>query len=550
MKHTLYILFASAFFALSASARELYIYNFGRLAQQTPAEQVEQIKSHGYGGLVVSVEGSRVPLLDGYIEAAEEAEGENNILAAFTRYKFEEPEVERARWRYVLEKIAGRGIDLWYIIGKPKDSATDEQVEQILAEVADAAKELGVNVVLYPHSKCYIESAEEGLPFVQRLNRPNLGLAVHLYHEIRAGNGDRIEEVVQNVAPYIRAVTLAGTEPEADFTTPLSMDMSTIQLLDQGSYDLGRFVRAIESSGYRGPYTLMNFTFKEDPADYLDRCLAFWRNKLDPDLEAFDAPDQAVWHAPSKTWFVSNLGGGISLARDGYGWIARLDADGKVLSPRWLDGFDAPSGMIATPDTLYVCDRDGLAEVDIASASIRKMHLIQGGLFINDVALAANGDLFVSDFSANRIYRIPQGGTPEIFLEDGRLDTPDGLLIIDNNLIVGTWGPIIEPASFKTSRPGTMLSIDLKTKEITPYNNSGSVGNMEGLTRANGAIYATDWMRGALIRETATGWEDVLTGLKNPTDPGYAPELGIVAVPEHTGNRVLFLQVGQEAPLD
>ena len=39
---------------------------------------------------------------------------------------------------------------------------------------------------------------------------------------------------------------------------------------------------------------------------------------------AYDAPDQAVWHAPSKTWFVSNLGGGISLERDNYGKLIFL----------------------------------------------------------------------------------------------------------------------------------------------------------------------------------------------------------------------------------
>jgi sugar phosphate isomerase/epimerase len=528
--------------ASGGADRPLYVYNFGRLTEHTPEEQVALIGDLGYAGFALSGEGTRAPMLDGYLRAVEG--GKLRIFAVFVRYNFKEPEVDRAHWQEVLEKIAGKGIDLWFIFGRPVDGVTDDEVERVLGEVADAAQTLGVNVVLYPHSKCYITSAEEGLPFVQRLARPNLGLAVHLYHEMRAGNGDRIEEVVQHVAPYIRAVTLAGTDATVDFSTPLAMDKSTIKPLDQGSYDLRRFVRALDAVDYRGPVGLMNFKIEDEPADYLKRSIAEW-HKLHPDSdrEAFDAPDQIVWHAPSKTWFVSNLGGGISLARDGYGWITRLDAKGEVLSARWLDGFDAPSGMVATDDTLYVCDRDGLAEVDIASASVRKMHIIKNGLFINDVARATNGDLFISDFSANRIYRIPPGGEPEVFIDDPQLDTPDGLLIVENHLIVGTWGPITNTATFETSQPGTMLAIDLNTKEIRPYKGGGEVGNMEGLTRANGVIYATDWMRGALIRETATGWEDVLKGLKNPTDPGYAPELGVVAVPEHTGNRILFLLV-------
>ena len=48
---------------------------------------------------------------------------------------------------------------------------------------------------------------------------------------------------------------------------------------------------------------------------------------------AFDAPDQAVWHAPTKTWFVSNLGGGISLEKDNYGWITQVDQSGNIIHP-------------------------------------------------------------------------------------------------------------------------------------------------------------------------------------------------------------------------
>jgi sugar phosphate isomerase/epimerase/sugar lactone lactonase YvrE len=528
----------------SESLRPLYVYNFGRLTERTPAEQIALLDQLGYVGITLSGEASKISMLDDYLQAVEDSDGSVRIASIFVRYNFKDPAADRALWQGVLDRIAGKGIDLWFIFGRRIDGITDADVEQALADVADAAAEQGVNVVLYPHSKCYIESAEEALPYVQRLARPNLGLAVHLYHESRAGNLDRVEDVLRTVAPYLKAVTLAGTDAVVDFSTPLAMDQSTIQPLDQGDYDLARFVHALDAIDYRGPVGLMNFKIEEEPADYLNRSIEIWSElNLVKDLTAFDAPDQAVWHAPSRTWFVSNLGGGISLKRDGYGWITRLDASGAVLTARWLEGFDAPSGMVTTDETLYVCDRDGLIEVDIASGSVRKKHLLPEGKFINDVARASNGDLYVSDFSANRIYQISKGGKPEVFIDDPRLDTPDGLLMVGNNLIVATWGPITNSATFETSRLGTMLSVDLNTKKIRPYKGEGEIGNLEGLTHVDGTIYVTDWMRGALMRETATGWEDVLTGLKNPTDPGYAPELGIIAVPEHTGNRVLFLRV-------
>ena len=54
------------------------------------------------------------------------------------------------------------------------------------------------------------------------------------------------------------------------------------------------------------------------------------------------------------------------------------------------------------------CDRDGVHQIDIAQRKISAFYPIPDGEFINDIALAENGDLYVSDFFANRIYRLPQ----------------------------------------------------------------------------------------------------------------------------------------------
>ena len=125
--------------------------------------------------------------------------------------------------------------------------------------------------------------------------------------------------------------------------------------------------------------------------------------------EAYDAPDQVIWHAPSKTWFVSNLGGGISLAEDGDGWITRTDAKGNIIDPHWIgkkEGMHAPSGMTITDKFLYVVDRDGVYEIDIENQNITTFFPIPTGEFLNDIVRSSNGDLYVSDFFGNRIYKI------------------------------------------------------------------------------------------------------------------------------------------------
>jgi hypothetical protein len=259
----------------------------------------------------------------------------------------------------------------------------------------------------------------------------------------------------------------------------------------------------------------------------------------------YDAPDQAVWDSSSRSWYVSNLGGGISLDRDGYGWIVKLDETGEVIDPRWVENLDAPSGMVIAGKLLYLVDRDGLYEIDIATAKIKHLYKVAEPLFLNDVALGPDGELYMSDFSAQRIYRIdPKSKDVEIFIESEDLDTPDGLYVDGNKLIVASWGPIVDPATFATSRRGAVLSVDLKTKKIKSYLKKGlGVGNLEGIAKVGDDYYITDWMSGYLLRVGKTGFEVVLSGLKNPTDPNYAEELGVLAIPEHGTNRVLFINL-------
>ncbi len=270
-------------------------------------------------------------------------------------------------------------------------------------------------------------------------------------------------------------------------------------------------------------------------------------NGAQPNDNTYDAPDQVIWHAPSKTWFVSNLGGGVSLAKDSYGWISRTDEKGNVISPFWIgkkEGMHAPSGMAITDEFLYVVDRDGVYEIDIVHQKISAFYSIPDGKFLNDIARASNGDLYVSDFFGNKIYIIPvETKKPEVWLESNRLEAPDGLYMEQNSLIVASWGVLSEPGTFNTSKLGDLLQIDLKTKKISPL--IKQVGNLEGIAKAGRNYYITDWASGKLLKVNPVEKTvvDFISGLRNPTDPYYSKELQILAVPQHGTNQVLFINI-------
>ncbi len=256
----------------------LAAYNFGSLGKLSPETQIDLLAKIGYKGIILSCETKAdFQNLDMYLEKAEKIK-DFKIEAVFERYNFNDSTERKERWRRVADKLVGKGTQLWIIFGQKVDGINDEFIESKLREIVNYSTTKGVQVVLYPHSKCYIASAEEALPFIEKINHPNLKLAVHLCHEIRAGNGSRMDQVFDRVKDRIGAVTLAGSDSVADFSTPKRMDSSTIKPLGQGNYHLERFIGPLVKSGYKGPVGFINFKIEEEPENYLDDSMKIWKN--------------------------------------------------------------------------------------------------------------------------------------------------------------------------------------------------------------------------------------------------------------------------------
>ena len=252
-------------------------YNYGGLDKKSPKEQIQLLESSGYDGIVLKSEKIEdFNNIDEFI-LLDEINTKIKIVAIFERYNFNDTEERKERWIKVMDKISDRNIQLWIIFGKKIDGITNDFIEKKLLEITKYAKQKNVEVILYPHSDCYVSSAEEALPFVDKINLPNLKLAFHLYHEVRAGNGSRIAEVFEKVNHRLGAVTLAGTDTVADFTTSKTRDQSTIKPLGFGNFDIKNCILPLKKSNYKGAVAFMNFGLTENPDIYLPRSLKEWK---------------------------------------------------------------------------------------------------------------------------------------------------------------------------------------------------------------------------------------------------------------------------------
>lgn len=256
---------------------ELTAYNFGGMEKLKPEEQINLLNKKGYKGIILrGATEENVQNLDAFIQESDKI-NDFHIQAVFVRYNFTDSENDKNRWKRVVDIISEKNIQLWFIFGKNAEGITDGFIESKLREVVSYSTKNKVEVILYPHSKCYIESAEEALPFVEKINHPNLNLAFHLYHEIRAGNGSRIDKVFESVKNKLGAVTMAGTDSIADFSKPKAMNSSTIKPLGEGNFNMNQFINPLNKSGYNGMVGFMNFKIEEKLDVYLESSIKEWQ---------------------------------------------------------------------------------------------------------------------------------------------------------------------------------------------------------------------------------------------------------------------------------
>jgi len=256
-----------------------FAYNFGGLENLKPIEQISLLKENGYDGITLRM--AKEEHVQQYKEFAEIVDRTDDfkIYSVFVRYNFDDATEDQNRWKAVVDLIQDKGIDLWFIFGKPIEGVNDELVEGILREVVEYSASKNVPVTLYPHSWCYFYSAEQSLPMVKKINHPNLKLALHTCHELKAGHAGRLDEVVYNTKDYLSFITIAGAAKEVDMTSRKTMDRTTIQPLEDGEYDMAPFLKALKKVNFKGPVGYINFKFDKEPGDYLPKSLAEW-NRL------------------------------------------------------------------------------------------------------------------------------------------------------------------------------------------------------------------------------------------------------------------------------
>jgi len=248
-------------------------------------------------------------------------------------------------------------------------------------------------------------------------------------------------------------------------------------------------------------------------------------------------PESVVVDPATGAIYVSNIVGAV-MQKDGNGFIAKLNGDGKVVTRQWVKGLDSPTGLALHDRTLYVADVDQLVEINAASGEIVKRHPAKGATFLNDVAIDPDGTVYVSDTPSNTIWRL-KNGSFEPWIADDKLNGPNGLLVQGDMLVVASLGKI--PGVGQKQELAGLSLISLKDQSVTKLGDGRPIGNLDGLELLQPGVYlVTDWAAGALYRVDAKGKAQQLIDLnQGSADLTYLPDKKIVLIPMMLDNTLV-----------
>jgi len=264
----------------------VFNFDFARLGADE-ASQISELKSIGYGGLVMNLTN---PKELNRLEQYQSVVGDDpfEIYAAYVVVDFaKDLTAQNAYIDNVIKALKKSDAKLWVILrvrgGKKVER---EQIVDFLRSAAERTKAGGVELVIYPHwsggnplNVCLIETAEDAIPYVKAVGSDNLFISLHLCHEIKGGNGHRLNEVAANIKPWLRLPSINGADIDA--VNEVEGWKRGIQPLTQGDYDSSQLLEALKSVDYKGPVILHTWGLQDEAADHHHTSYKRYQEMLD-----------------------------------------------------------------------------------------------------------------------------------------------------------------------------------------------------------------------------------------------------------------------------
>ena len=248
-------------------------------------------------------------------------------------------------------------------------------------------------------------------------------------------------------------------------------------------------------------------------------------------LSGFSHPESVVMDEERNVIYVSNIG----KKEPGDGFISKLSPEGGILDIEWITGLNDPKGLLVQNDRLYVTDNKDLVEMDLLQGKITRRTAVEGAEFLNDIAVDASGNLYISDTGKSSIFILEPSGKIREWINSEQLEKPNGLLVDGDDILVAAWG---------ADGSGNVLKVNRGTREISKISKSG-IGNLDGIQRAGKkGFYISDWASGKIYSIDLDGnLEEIFTSAKSAGDILFLREAGKLVLPMNHQNEIWWYKL-------